>query len=89
MWKNNRYWLALKHHYDAALPDVFNQFRIGLGLFFLGLVAIYASYKMPGSLTQEIILLIGLIIVGIGFVVAMLAQIRMLIIRIINFIKDK
>ena len=86
---NNRYWQALKLHYSAPLSEVFKQFRIGAALFFAGMVAVYAGFNLPSSWTQELILALGFILVGIGFLTAMLAHVRMVIIRIINFIKDK
>ncbi len=80
----------LAQHYSAPLKSVFKQFRLGLALFFVGLVIIYAAYQtQPPSLQQEIITLIGIIVVAFGFLMAMLAQIRMLIIRIVTFINDK
>ncbi len=80
----------LKNHYSAPLKQVFQQFRLGLSLFFVGLVVIYAAYQtQPESLQQELTTLAGLILVAAGFLMAMLAQIRMLIIRIVSFINDK
>lgn len=89
MLKDNRFWQALKHHYSAPLTEVFKQFRLGLAIFFVGMVAVYASYKAPGSIVTETTLLLGLIVVGVGFIIAMLAQVRMIIIRFVNFIKDR
>ena len=88
MWQNNRYWQALKQHYSASLDIVFKQFRLGAALFFAGMVGVYAGYHMESSWTQEIILAGSLVVVAVGFLLAMLAHIRMVIIRIINFIKD-
>lgn len=80
----------LKHHYSAPLKQVFQQFRLGLALFFVGLVVIYAAYQtLAPSLQQEIITLAGTALVALGFLMAILAQIRMLIIRIVSFINDK
>ncbi len=89
MWKNNRYWLALKQHYSASLDLVFKQFRLGAALFFAGMVGVYCGYHMESSWPQEIILAGSLIIVAVGFLLAMLAHARMVIIRIINFFKDR
>ncbi|BFM06433.1 hypothetical protein [Halioxenophilus aromaticivorans] len=89
MWQNNRYWVALKHHYSASLDTVFKQFRLGAAIFFTGMVGVYSGYHMESSWPQEIILAISLVVVALGFLLAMLAHIRMVIIRIINFIKDR
>ncbi len=80
-------WLtALRLHYTAPLTKSFKQFRLGLGLFFLGLVLIYIAHQLwPPSLAQESITLAGLVLVGVGFLLAMLAQMRMVISRILVF----
>lgn len=79
----------LKNHYSVPLKQVFKTFRLGLALFFVGLVIVYMAYQtMPESLLQEVVMLIGLLVLGIGFLMGMLAQIRMLIIRIMGFIKE-
>ncbi len=85
------YWGALKaslyQHYTASQREVFKQFRLGSGLFFVGMVAIYGCYQLlEASLAREIGILASLIIVLGGFIVAMLAQIRLLIGRILHFI---
>lgn len=89
MWRNNRYWLALKQHYSESLETVFQQFRLGAAIFFTGMVGVYFGYTLPSSWQQEILLAASLLVVGIGFLLAMLAHIRMIIIRVIHFIKDR
>ncbi len=84
-------WQALKavlyKHYTASQREIFKQFRLGCGLFFVGMVAIYGSYQLlEESLTQELMLLSGIVLVLSGFIIAMLAQIRLLIGRILHFI---
>ncbi len=80
--------LLLKH-YTAPLVVVFKQFRLGLGLFFCGLVLVYMAHQtMAPSLHQELTVLAGGVVLGIGFVLAMTAQIRMLIIRLVAFFRD-
>lgn len=80
----------LKNHYSAPLKQVFKTFRLGLSLFFVGLVIVYMAYQtIPESVLQEVITLLGLIVLGVGFLMGMMAQIRMLIIRIVSFINDK
>ncbi|GLS25257.1 hypothetical protein [Marinibactrum halimedae] len=79
----------LKDHYLATSSVIFKQFKWGAVLFFLGLVLVYAAFKMEPSLSQEWVLLLGLILVGVGFLMAMMAQVRMLISRILRFWLDK
>ncbi|WP_317930613.1 hypothetical protein [Halioxenophilus sp. WMMB6] len=87
MLRNNRYWQALKQHYSASLVDVFKQFRLGASLFFTGMVGVYAGMNIESSWTQEIILVAGIVLVGAGFLIAMLAHVRMIIIRLVSFFK--
>ncbi|BFM15078.1 hypothetical protein R50073_12610 [Maricurvus nonylphenolicus] len=80
----------LKNHYSVPLKQVFKTFRLGLALFFVGLVIVYMAYQtLPESVMQEVVMLVGLLVLGVGFVMGMTAQIRMLIIRIVSFINDK
>lgn len=80
----------LDDHYSAPLQTVFKQFRLGGSLFFVGLLAIYFAHQtLEPSLRQEWIMLCGVVLVAIGFVIAMLAQIRMLIIRLLAFFRDR
>lgn len=84
LWK-----AALKEHYTAPLEVTFKQFRLGAMLFFLGGVMIYIAVNaIAPSARQEALLLMGLIIGGLGFFVAMLAQVRMLISRIVRFFQE-
>ena len=79
----------LKQHYSAPLDVSFKQFRLGAMLFFTGGVIIYISANLiSASASQEALLLGGLIIGGIGFIIAMMAQVRMLISRIYRFFRD-
>lgn len=79
-------WLrALHQHYAAPPEQVFPRFKLGAMIFFMGLVVIYGGYQLlEPSLAQEIITLSGLVLIGIGFLTAMMAQVRMLIGRIIK-----
>lgn len=82
----SKWLLTLKHHYTASPRKVFKQFRLGAMLFFLGLVAIYIAHQLwPPSLEREWMTLVGLILAIFGFVIAMLAQIRLLIGRFVLF----
>ncbi len=80
----------LSEHYSAPLAKTFKQFRSGAIFFAVGLIIIYlANTTLPPSAKQEIIVLCGLIIAACGFVVAMLAHIRMLISRALAFFQKK
>ncbi len=77
--------IALKEYCKAPLKQTFTQFRWGVVIFFIGMVVIYAaSQALTPSLTQELVTLAGLIIIAIGFITAIMAQMRMLISRILN-----
>ncbi len=68
------------------LAQSFKQFRLGAVLFFVGLLLVYlASQLLQPSLSQEIATLIGLCVIGLGFVIAISAQMRMLISRLVAF----
>jgi len=76
----------LHAHYAVPIRTVFMQFRLGASLFFCGAVGIYADYQLlQPSLLQEIFLLVSLLVIAAGFIIAMLAQVRMLISRILHF----
>jgi len=77
----------LYKHYTASQIMVFKQFRLGVCFFFTGLVGIYGNYNLlQPSMLQELFLFASLAMIGVGFIIAMLAQIRMLVNRIIHFI---
>lgn len=81
---------ALKEHYTGSLEQGFKQFRMGLALFFLGMVILFsASQLLEPSLSQELAVLTGLIIGGAGFIWAMMAHLRMLIGRLIRFFGNR
>jgi len=81
---------TLKAHYTAPMKQCFQQFKLGAMLFFTGLVGLYiAQTSMQDSLQQELLALGGVTMAGLGFLIAMLAQIRMLISRLLNFYLDK
>ncbi|MFL0809819.1 MAG: hypothetical protein K6L76_05340 [Agarilytica sp.] len=67
----------------------FKKFRDGLIYFTVGFIIIYlARNTLEASLKQELIVLFGLVMIGIGFLMAMLAQTRMVISRILHFFDD-
>jgi uncharacterized membrane protein YczE len=71
---------------DVPLKQSFKQFRLGSMIFFAGLVVIFAaSQLLHPSLAQELITLLGLLVVGLGFIIAILAQVRMLLARLVAF----
>lgn len=77
---------CLHRHYTAPLEISFRQFRWGLSLFFCGMVIIYgASQLLKPSLQQEVTVLAGLLIGGCGFLIAILAHVRMVISRMWGF----
>ncbi len=77
---------ALYQHYQAPLEKVFPQFKWGAVIFFWGGLILYmGSQIIPPSLQQEIVVLIGLVILGIGLLISLMAQLRMLISRILRF----
>ncbi|UZJ45961.1 hypothetical protein OOT55_07905 [Marinimicrobium sp. C6131] len=80
-------WLAaLKAHYTGSLEQGFRQFRLGVSLFFLGMVGLYiANTLLKPSIEQELVVLGSLLVGGAGFIWAMMAHLRMLIGRLIRF----
>lgn len=86
MWRK-----GLKAYYTVPLNVPFKQFRNGSIYFGVGFIIIYLANQMsPPSATQELILLGGMLLAGVGFIMAMLAQIRMIIGRFMIFLyKDK
>lgn len=77
---------ALRQHYTAPLATIFKQFRDGAIYFTVGLMSVLmANQYMSPSVLQEVVVLAGLLLGGIGFIIAMMAQVRMIIARIIKF----
>jgi len=77
---------GLKLYYSAPLNQTFRQFRNGLTYFSFGFIVIYlAQTSLAPSLQQEILTFIGVLIVAIGFFMALMAHIRMIISRILAF----
>ena len=81
---------ALLIHYSAPQQLIFRQFRNGAIYFAVGLgTVLMANAYLPPSVKQEWIVLFGLIMGGCGFVMAMLAQMRLLISRVVQFYRRK
>lgn len=76
----------MKAHYTSPLEKTFKQFRDGAIYFAVGLIAIYiANIAIEPSVWQELLVLFGLCLGAVGFIMAMLAQVRMIISRIYHF----
>jgi len=79
---------TLRAHYSAPMQTMFRQFRSGIIFFAVGLIIVYLSLTaLPPSAKQEFILLCGLIVTAVGFVIAILAHVRMIIARAYRFFK--
>ena len=77
---------ALLTYYRVPLEVPFRQFRAGLIYFGVGFgMVIMAGQYMQPSIQQEVAVLAGLALGGIGFILAMLAQVRLLLSRIVQF----
>lgn len=77
---------ALYQHYITPPEQVFPRFKLGAVIFFWGLIVIYgASQLLSPSLAQELTTLAGLLLIGAGFLISMMSQVRMLIGRILRF----
>ena len=84
-----RYQAALLHHYSAPQYLLFKDLRAGFIYFAVGLMSVYmANVYMQPSLIQECIVFAGLIGVGIGFILAMRAYLRLLITRLLGFFRN-
>lgn len=81
---------GLKAYYTAPLEQTFKRFRNGLIYFSVGMTTIYlAQVNLEASLKQELVTAFGIVLVALGFFIAMMAQIKMLISRIIFFFTKK
>jgi hypothetical protein len=76
---------ALYAHYMTPPELIFPRFKLGAMIFLLGLVVIYCGTQLLSpSLLQEINTLIGLLLIAMGFFMSLMAQVRMLIGRILR-----
>jgi antibiotic biosynthesis monooxygenase (ABM) superfamily enzyme len=87
----NKNWKETLHKYfSVPAEEVFPRFKLGVVIFFWGLVLMYsANQLLEPSLSQEIVTLIGLLLIGGGFLYAMAAQVRMLIGRFVKEFSKK
>ena len=77
---------AFYKHYTTPPEQLFPRFKLGAVIFLLGMIVIYGAYQLlEPSIQQELVTLIGLLLIGFGFIFAMLVQLRMLIGRILRF----
>lgn len=77
---------AIKTFYLAPLEIAFRQFRAGLIYFGVGFgTVLLANAHMEESLMQELVVLGGLLVGGLGFVLALIGQSRLLVGRLLHF----
>ena len=82
--------VALLQYYSVPLAVAFRQFRNGAIYFGVGLMSvIMANQYMPPSVKQEAVVLAGLCLTGIGFVMALMAEVRMVISRLVQFARKR
>ena len=81
---------GLKNYYTEPMTQTFRRFRSGLIYFGVGLGTILmANEYMTPSLSRDLVFLFGLILLAIGFFIAMLAHTRLIISRIVIFFQKK
>ena len=81
---------ALYIYYSAPLTNTFKKFRSGLIYFTVGMFIIFmANQNMTPSVQQDLVTLFGLIMVAVGFLIAIMAHIRLIISRILHFLTKK
>lgn len=64
---------------------------IGFVVFFAGILLLgIAEYALKSSLAQEILALLGLIIIGVGIILAAIGYLSLSVLRVLRFMmKDK
>jgi hypothetical protein len=81
-----RFIKAIKAYYFVPLEISFRQFRSGLIYFGVGFgTVLMANAYMEESLAQELVVLGGLMLGGLGFVLALIGQSRLLVGRLLHF----
>ena len=81
---------ALKIYYSEPQINIFKKFRAGLIYFTVGMmIIILANQNMESSLTRDLVTLLGLSLAAIGFLMAILSHIRLVISRIVQFFIKK
>lgn len=77
---------GLAAHYRAPQRTIFRQFRAGAIYFAVGLATLlWAGTQLPPSAAQEWVVLGGLVLGGLGFIMALAAEVRFLISRLLRF----
>lgn len=79
---------AIRAYYAVPFAVSFRQFRAGMIYFTVGLgTLLMANVYMEPSLQQELVVLGGFVLGGIGFVIALIGQSRLLVGRFLLFWK--
>lgn len=79
---------GLRRHYLADPKQVFKQFKLGAMCFAVGLTTVlYLASQVPPSALQELGVLLALLLALAGFSIALLAEVRLLIGRILVFLR--
>ena len=74
---------------DVSLEQHFRKFRAGVIYFGVGGILIYlANAALEPSIRQELVMLGGIILGSIGFIIAIIAQARMVISRVYYFFQN-
>ncbi len=82
--------LALDAHYSAAQIHSFYRLRNGFIYFSVGIVTVFMAHQhMLPSWQQETVVLAGLLLCALGFFTAMLAYVRLVISRFVQYFKRK
>jgi hypothetical membrane protein len=80
---------ALYIYYSAPQEQSFKTLRNGFVVFGIGLaITLFSNAYLEATAKQELLVLSGLIICGIGFFIAMRAYMRLVISRIVLFFSD-
>lgn len=81
---------ALYIYYTAPQELSFRSLRNGFVVFGVGLALIlFSNTYLEPSLHQELQILAGLVICGIGFLISMRAYVRLVISRVVLFFSDE
>lgn len=86
----NKLSLWLKKRADNPQQNLL-MLGIGFVVFFAGILLLgIAEYALKSSLAQEILALLGLIIIGVGIILAAIGYLSLSVLRVLRFMmKDK
>lgn len=86
----NKLNLWLKKRADNPQQNLL-MLGIGFVVFFAGILLLgIAEYALKSSLAQEILALLGLIIIGVGIILAAIGYLSLSVLRVLRFMmKDK